>query len=41
MATIIEGLDEETRKARMENAETHLLDRIQEFFGLTRTSMTG
>jgi len=39
MATVIEGLDEETRLARMATAETRILDKIQEFFGLTRTSM--
>jgi small-conductance mechanosensitive channel len=36
--TVAEGLDEEARRARMEHAETRLLDRIQEFFGLERTS---
>jgi small-conductance mechanosensitive channel/CRP-like cAMP-binding protein len=33
-----EGLDEQAQRARMEHAETRLLDRIQEFFGLERTS---
>jgi small-conductance mechanosensitive channel/CRP-like cAMP-binding protein len=35
---VAEGLDEETRRARLAHAETRLLDRIQEFFGLERTS---
>jgi small-conductance mechanosensitive channel/CRP-like cAMP-binding protein len=39
MATIVEGLDEEGRVARLATAETHILDKIQEFFGLTRTSI--
>jgi CRP-like cAMP-binding protein len=34
----VEGLDEQARRARMEHAETRMLDRIQEFFGLERTS---
>jgi small-conductance mechanosensitive channel/CRP-like cAMP-binding protein len=36
---VAEGLDEETRRARMAHAETRLLDRIQVFFGLERTSI--
>jgi CRP-like cAMP-binding protein len=36
--TALEGLDEEAQRARMAGAETRLLDRIQEFFGLARTS---
>jgi small-conductance mechanosensitive channel/CRP-like cAMP-binding protein len=39
MATVVEGLDEEARLARMATAETRILDKIQEFFGLTRTSI--
>jgi small-conductance mechanosensitive channel/CRP-like cAMP-binding protein len=35
---VVEGLDDQARRARMERAETRLLDRIQEFFGLERTS---
>src|SRR5258708_14250824 len=35
---IAEGLDDETRRARMAHAETHLLDRIQAFFALSPTS---
>jgi small-conductance mechanosensitive channel/CRP-like cAMP-binding protein len=35
---VAEGLDEATRRARMAHAETRLLDRMQEFFGLERTS---
>jgi len=38
LATVLEGLDEEARKARMVHLETHMLDRIQEFFGLERTT---
>ncbi len=38
LATVLEGLDEEARKARMVHAETHMLDKIQEFFGLERTT---
>jgi len=39
MATVVEGLDEETRVARLATAETRILDKIQEFFGLNRTSI--
>jgi small-conductance mechanosensitive channel/CRP-like cAMP-binding protein len=38
LATVLEGLDEEARRQRLVHAETHMLDRIQEFFGLTRTT---
>jgi small-conductance mechanosensitive channel len=38
LETITEGLDEEAKKARMAHLETHMLDRIQAFFGLERTS---
>jgi small-conductance mechanosensitive channel len=38
LATVLEGLDEEARKARMAHAETRMLDKIQEFFGLERTT---
>ncbi len=38
LATALEGLDEEARKARMVHAETRMLDKIQEFFGLERTT---
>jgi small-conductance mechanosensitive channel/CRP-like cAMP-binding protein len=37
LASVLEGLDEEARKARMVHAETRVLDKIQEFFGLERT----
>ena len=37
-AAAVEGLDEEARRARMAHAEIHMLDKIQEFFGLERTS---
>jgi small-conductance mechanosensitive channel/CRP-like cAMP-binding protein len=40
LATVLEGLDEEARKARMVHLETHMLDRIQQFFGLERTTQT-
>ncbi len=33
-----EDLDEEARKARMASEESRILDRIQDFFGLARTS---
>jgi small-conductance mechanosensitive channel/CRP-like cAMP-binding protein len=39
MVPVVEGLDEEARLARMATAETRILDKIQEFFGLTRTSV--
>jgi small-conductance mechanosensitive channel len=39
LATVLEGLDEEAQRQRMVHAETHMLDRIQEFFGLTRTTI--
>jgi small-conductance mechanosensitive channel/CRP-like cAMP-binding protein len=35
---VVEDLDEDARRARMAHAEIRLLDRIQEFFGLERTS---
>ncbi len=38
LETALEGLDEEARKARMAHAETRMLDKIQEFFGLERTT---
>jgi len=38
LASIAEGLDEEARRARMMTAETRILDKIQDFFGLARTS---
>jgi small-conductance mechanosensitive channel len=38
LATALEGLDEEARKARMAHAETRMLDKIQQFFGLERTT---
>jgi CRP-like cAMP-binding protein/small-conductance mechanosensitive channel len=34
----LEGLDAEAKRAHMANEETRILDRIQEFFGLTRTT---
>jgi small-conductance mechanosensitive channel len=36
--TIDEGLDEEARRARMVNAEGKILEKIQAFFGLERTT---
>jgi small-conductance mechanosensitive channel/CRP-like cAMP-binding protein len=38
LTTALEGLGEEARKARMAHAETRMLDKIQEFFGLERTT---
>ncbi len=38
LATAVEGLDEDARKARMAHAETRMLDKIQQFFGLERTT---
>jgi small-conductance mechanosensitive channel len=38
LATAVEGLDEDARKARMVHAETRMLDKIQQFFGLERTT---
>jgi small-conductance mechanosensitive channel/CRP-like cAMP-binding protein len=38
LEAVLEGLDDEARRARMATAETRILDRIQEFFGLTRTT---
>jgi small-conductance mechanosensitive channel/CRP-like cAMP-binding protein len=38
LQTVLEGLDEEARRARMAHAETRMLDKIQEFFGLERTT---
>jgi len=34
----LEGLDAEAKRAHMANEETRILDKIQEFFGLTRTT---
>jgi small-conductance mechanosensitive channel/CRP-like cAMP-binding protein len=38
LATVLEGLDEEAQRARRAHAETRMLDRIQDFFGLERTT---
>ena len=38
LTAALEGLDEEARKARLAHAETRTLDKIQEFFGLERTT---
>jgi CRP-like cAMP-binding protein len=38
LATAVEGLDAEARRARMASEETRILDKIQEFFGLARTT---
>jgi small-conductance mechanosensitive channel/CRP-like cAMP-binding protein len=37
---VLEGLDEQARKARMEHAQSRILDKIQVFFGLARTTRT-
>jgi small-conductance mechanosensitive channel/CRP-like cAMP-binding protein len=38
LARVLEGLDAEAQRARIANEETRILDKIQEFFGLTRTT---
>jgi CRP-like cAMP-binding protein len=38
LATALEGLDAEARRARITSEETRILDKIQEFFGLERTT---
>jgi small-conductance mechanosensitive channel/CRP-like cAMP-binding protein len=38
LARVLEGLDAEAQRARMANEETRILDKIQEFFGLARTT---
>lgn len=38
LATVLGDLDAEARRSRMANEEGRILDRIQEFFGLTRTT---
>ncbi|MDP8998818.1 MAG: mechanosensitive ion channel protein MscS, partial [Myxococcota bacterium] len=38
LATALEGLDAEAGRARMQGEQTRILDKIQEFFGLTRTT---
>jgi small-conductance mechanosensitive channel len=38
LVAVLEGLDEDAAKARMAHAENHMLERIQEFFGLERTT---
>ena len=38
MVTVLEGLDERAGQARMATEETRILDKIQEFFGLERTT---
>ena len=38
LTAALEGLDAEARKARLAHAETRTLDKIQEFFGLERTT---
>jgi small-conductance mechanosensitive channel/CRP-like cAMP-binding protein len=35
---VAEGLDEEAQRRRMQHEQTRILDQIQEFFGLARTS---
>ncbi len=40
LAAAVEGLDAEAKRARMASEETRILDKIQEFFGLTRTTRT-
>ena len=38
LATVVEGLDAEAGRARIASEETRILDKIQEFFGLARTT---
>jgi small-conductance mechanosensitive channel len=38
LASALGDLDAEARRSRMESEQTRILDRIQEFFGLTRTT---
>jgi len=38
LAVAAEGLDEEAQRARMQSEQTRILDRIQTFFGLARTT---
>jgi len=38
LAVVTEGLDVEARQARMASEETRILEKIQEFFGLARTT---
>jgi small-conductance mechanosensitive channel/CRP-like cAMP-binding protein len=38
LESVLEELDEQARRARMARAQTHILDSIQSFFGLTRTT---
>ena len=37
LATVLEGLDEDAQAARRQHAESHMLEKIQDFFGLERT----
>jgi small-conductance mechanosensitive channel/CRP-like cAMP-binding protein len=38
LATILDGLDAASKGARIATEESHILDKIQEFFGLARTT---
>jgi small-conductance mechanosensitive channel len=38
LSAVLEGLDAEAERARMASEETRILDKIQEFFGLARTT---
>jgi small-conductance mechanosensitive channel/CRP-like cAMP-binding protein len=38
LESVLEELDEQARRARTATAQTHILDSIQSFFGLTRTT---
>jgi CRP-like cAMP-binding protein len=38
LESAVEGLDEEARRARTASAEARILEKIQEFFGLSRTT---
>jgi CRP-like cAMP-binding protein len=39
LAAVAEGLDADARKARMASEESRILEKIQQFFGLARTSL--
>jgi hypothetical protein len=38
LVAVAEGLDDEAKRARMLHEEGRILDKIQEFFGLERTT---
>ncbi len=38
LEAVVEGLDEEARRAQVSSAQTRILDKVQQFFGLERTT---